>query len=53
MFLSPNQELGPISWGCRIHRLFLCRRVRPPHTHTHTPTSVLDIALNDLIVRFQ
>ena len=20
----------PIGWGCRIHRLYLCRRVRPP-----------------------
>ena len=25
----------PVGWGCRIHRLFLCRGVRPP------PTSVL------------
>ena len=21
----------PIGWGCRIHRLHLCREVRPPH----------------------
>ena len=20
---------GPVSWGCRIHQLYLCRRVRP------------------------
>ena len=26
----------PVGWGCRIHWLLLCRRVRPPH-----PTSVL------------
>ena len=21
----------PVGWGCRIHRLLLCRRVRPPN----------------------
>ena len=35
------------SWGCRIHRLLLCRGVR------HPPTSVLDMTLNNLMVRFQ
>ena len=37
----------PVSWGCRIHWLHLCRGVRPP------PTSVLDMTLNNLMVRFQ
>ena len=23
----------PVDWGCRIHRLLLCRRVRPPPTN--------------------
>ena len=23
---------GPVSWGCRIHRLLLCRWVRHPHS---------------------
>ena len=39
--------LCPVSWGCRIHWLQLCRGVRPP------PTSVLDMTLNNLMVRFQ
>ena len=37
----------PVSLGCRIHWLHLCRGVRPP------PTSVLDMTLNNLMVRFQ
>ena len=37
----------PVGWGCRIHRLHLCRGVRPPST------SVLDMTLNNLMVRFQ
>ena len=37
----------PVSWGCRIHRLHLCRGVIPPLT------SVLDMTLNNLMVRFQ
>ena len=32
----------PVGWGCRIHRLLLCRGVRPP------PMSVLDLTLNNL-----
>ena len=36
-----------VSWGCRIHRLPLCRGVRPP------PTNVQDRTLNNLMVRFQ
>ena len=46
-----NGRLLPIDcsvgWGCRIHRLLLCRGVRPP------PTSVLDMTLNNLMVKFQ
>ena len=37
----------PVSWVCRIHQLHLCRGVRLP------PMSVLDMTLNNLIVRFQ
>ena len=37
-----------VSRDCRIHRLRLSREVRPPH-----PTSVLDMTLNNLMVRFQ
>ena len=38
---------GPVGWGCRIHWLDLFRGVRPP------PTSVLDMILKILMVRFQ
>ena len=38
----------PVGWSGRIHRLYLCRGVRPPHI-----TSVLDMTLNNLMVRFQ
>ena len=38
----------PVGWGCRIHWLHLCRGVRPP-----PQTSVLDMTLNNLMVRFQ
>ena len=41
------QNYCPVGWGCRIHRLLLCRGVRPP------PTSVLDMTLKNLMVRFQ
>ena len=34
----------PVGWGCRIHRLLLCRGVT---------TSVLNMILNNLMVRFQ
>ena len=37
----------PVSWGCRIHWLHLYRWVRPPLM------SVLDMTLNNLMVRFQ
>ena len=33
----------PVSWGCRIHWLHLCRGVRPPPL-----TSVLDMTLNKI-----
>ena len=33
----------PVAWGCKLHRLLLCRGVRPPR-------SVLDMALKDLMV---
>ena len=37
-----------VGWlGCRIHRLHLCRGVRPP-----PPTSVLDMTRNNLLLRF-
>ena len=38
----------PVDLSCRIHRLLLCRGVRPPH-----PMSVLIMTLNNLMVRFQ
>ena len=38
----------PVGWGCRIHRLLLCRGVRqPPHECPGYMT------LNNLMVRFQ
>ena len=37
----------PVGWGCRIHRLLLCRGIRPH------PTSVLDMTLHNLMGRFQ
>ena len=27
---SVNRQHCPVGWGCRIHRLLLCRGVRPP-----------------------
>ena len=38
----------PVGWGWRIHWLHLCRGVRPPNQ-----TSVLDMTLNNLMVKFQ
>ena len=38
----------PVGWDRRIHRLNLCRWVRPPPQR-----SVLDMTLNNLMVRFQ
>ena len=43
-----NRVPCPVGWGCRIHRLLLCRGVRPL-----PPTRVLDMTLNNLMVRFQ
>ena len=37
----------PVGWGCRIHRLHLCRGVTPPQT------VAMDMTLNNLMVRFQ
>ena len=37
-----------LPWGCRIHRLLLCRGVRTPPL----PMS-LDVTINNLMVRFQ
>ena len=42
-----NAVYFPVGWISRIHRLLLCRGVR------HTPTSVLDMTLNNLMLRFQ
>ena len=42
---SPK-DCYPVGWGCRIHRLHLCRGLRSP------PTSFLDMTLNYLMVRF-
>ena len=37
----------PVGWGCRILRQHLCSGVKP------TAVSVLDMTLNDLMVRLQ
>ena len=37
---------SPVSWGCRIHWLLLCREVRP------LPMNVLHMNINNLIVRW-
>ena len=39
---------SPVGWGSRIHRVLLCWEVKSP-----PPTSVLDITLNNLMVRLQ
>ena len=44
----PQPQHYPLGWGCRIHRLLLCRGVRTPPT-----TSVLYMTLNNLMMRFQ
>ena len=46
-YLMIHVYICPVSWGCRIHWLHLCRGVSPPLT------SVLDMTLNNLMVRFQ
>ena len=43
----PRDMARPFSWACRIHGLLLCRGVRLP------PTSLLDMTLNNLMVRLQ
>ena len=35
---------SPVSLGCRIHRLHLCRGLKPP------PMRILDMTLNNLVV---
>ena len=45
--LTFNSVYCPVGWGCRIHRLLLCRGIRP------LPTSVHDMTQNNLMVRFQ
>ena len=49
LFNNPSSLIvvSPVGWGCRIHRLHLCRGVRLP------PTSVLDMTLNYLIMKLQ
>ena len=47
IYKRKQTKICPVAWGCRIHRLLLCRGVRP------SPTSVLDMTLNNLMVRFQ
>ena len=37
--------VSPVCWGCKIHQLHLCRKVR-------SPVNVLDMILNNLMVRF-
>ena len=43
-----NTSFCLFGWSCRIHWLHLCRGVRPPR-----PTSVLDMTLNNLMVRLK
>ena len=45
--ISSQYSHCPVGWGCRIHWLHLCRGGKT------TPTSVLDMTLNNLMVRFQ
>ena len=44
---TPPAVFCLVSWGCKIHQLHLCGGVRP------SLTSVLDMTLNNLMVRFQ
>ena len=46
--VGDEQSLCPVGWGRRIHRLFLCRGVRPPF-----PNECPDKTLNNLMVRFK
>ena len=41
-------DFCPVAWGCRIYQLYFCREVRPLF-----PTTVLDMTVNNLMVRFQ
>ena len=42
-------HICPVGWGCKIHRLHLCRGLRP----LHPASSVLDMAINYVMVKFQ
>ena len=43
--LALTPEDDPVDWGCRIHRLYLCRGVRSPPL-----ISALDMTQNNLLV---
>ena len=45
--LESNIPHCPVGWGCRIHRLHLCRGVRPPLNECP------DVTLNSQMVRSQ
>ena len=48
LYTESDQKVPcPVDWGCRIYRLHICRGVR-----LH-PTSVLDMTLNNQMVKFQ
>ena len=49
IFKNPQIDHCPVGLGSRIHRLHLCREVRP----LPTARSVLDMTLNNLMVRIQ
>ena len=44
---SSLQSPSPVGWGCIIHRMHLCRWVRPS---PHSSTSVMDMTLNNLML---
>ena len=48
VYVRTNTLGYQVGWGCKIHRLHLCWEVSP----TPTQTSVLDMILNNLMVRF-
>ena len=45
--LPKRVSCDPVGWGCRISRRHLCKRL------IHPLTSVLDMTLNNLMVRLQ
>ena len=44
-----HADYCPVTWGSKKHRLHLCRGLRK----LHLPTGVLDMILNNPMVRFQ